>query len=208
MSADPLHRLGPGSVAMAAGFAALGLVCLAIAAVRTLRADAAAGWPSVTGVIEATGVRRNRSGSAGVSASRDRHHYHVDVVYAYEVGGVRHRSDVVGFAHIDGSHDTQAQAEAAAAAWRIGDPVTVYYNPRDPAVACLQRDPPSRLWWLWLFGGAFVVLGPVLPLADRDARRRRAAARAARVRSSDPATAPSAPPPEPPARPRPWPRRR
>jgi hypothetical protein len=64
-----------------------------------------------------------------------------NVVYEYDVRGRKVRGNRVSIGDDLGNF----QVEETLARYPVGTPVTVYYNPRDPKEAVLERDPPQHL---------------------------------------------------------------
>jgi len=123
--------------------ALLGAVFSVAAFIRGRRlASASARWPTVTGIVTASGVIEEAiedKSNDDKSFIRKIHRYQVDLRYAYEVG----KRDFVGTAAgwgwtaIYGLHDV---AEKAASQYHPGQPVTVYYDPEQPGNAVLEPD--------------------------------------------------------------------
>jgi hypothetical protein len=62
--------------------------------------------------------------------------------------------------------DTESKAAALAAKYPEGSPITVYYNPSNPAVSVLRPGPHLTAAFLAIFGGlviGFGVLWGLLP---------------------------------------------
>jgi hypothetical protein len=124
-------------IGIASAFLAAGLLALTGAAQDARRAAAAAEWPAVPGIItvsEPDLARRPGLSTAWVPSAR--------LAYAYEVGGRPYSGDQVTLRPPvpDAAGRT---AQRLLAAYPAGSPVTVYYDPADPADAVLVRANPS-----------------------------------------------------------------
>jgi Protein of unknown function (DUF3592) len=130
-------------VAALVGFAAV--ASLVIYAFQKTAAQARA-WPTVTGRIQSSDVHPFEARDTSDSrVDRWRTLYRAEVVYSYEVAGVRYTGDRLGSGEISAS--TDALARRAAARYPEGSAVDVHYNPDNPADALLH---PGRPWWLLL----------------------------------------------------------
>ena len=101
-------------------------------------------WPAVPGHIAAFVSSVRRSGRSGQPV------YSFEVRYRYAVNGVAFEGRRVGFGALDVTPPGGAGP---------GMPVTVYYDPREPARAVLRRGmPASEIVW-GLAGLALAVAG-------------------------------------------------
>jgi Protein of unknown function (DUF3592) len=135
----------------------IGVVVVA-AVYKLLEVRQAAGWPQTTGkvVVSTAQVRKvktfddDRKGGRG-----EEQRNFANVVYEYEVSGQKLRNNRVSIGEDLGNfgvEDTLAQ-------YPVGKIVTVYYNPRTPREAVLERDPPSGIVsvMVYLIVGALVL---------------------------------------------------
>jgi len=115
------------------------------------------GWPAAPATIEKSGVRafeeleRRDNGP-----DRWRTVYRADIVYGYEVGGVRYTGDMVaGGTRI--SSNIEAVARKAAARYPAGMKLDIRYNPDNPAESVLK---PMGRWTLllWLIPASVLLL--------------------------------------------------
>lgn len=139
------------------------IALIAIAAVyKYLEVRAAADWPSTQGkVVISTSERRkvktfddDREGGRG---GEERNF--AKIVYEYTVSKQRLRNDRVSIGEDLGNFEV---AETIAR-YPVGTNVTVYYNPRKPREAVLERDAPKGLWGCVI---ALVVIGSGLILGS------------------------------------------
>ena len=133
--------IGFFSIFIIAGFVLLGF------GVRNIwRAHAAENWPTTTGTIVSSEVKRNRSSETTT--------YGAAVVYDYEVGGREYVQSRITFG--DSSRGDPAYAERIVRRYQPDREVTVYYDPEDPSLAVLEPSSGGS-WLLLLIGGAFIV---------------------------------------------------
>jgi hypothetical protein len=121
------------------------------------------GWRATTGVIESSTVQLGEviDLERGPQPS-----WRLDVTYAYTVDGREYHSNRNGIVQ-EGYGPEPIRAHEIAARYRPGEGVTVYYNPRRPEQAVLERGLPAggMLWLLvWLvagLAGLFMLAGGV-----------------------------------------------
>lgn len=137
-------------------------VFIALVARAAMReAEDARGWPTVDGVIEASGVEALRMLSADSDPTlRTRRMFRSDVVYRYRVGGVDLKGSRLRLGgRFFASFDRLARRDAEA--YPVGTRVKVFYNPDNASEAVL--DPVAQgLWLAWglaavLAAGALVL---------------------------------------------------
>jgi len=102
-------------------------------------------WPSAQGRV---------TRSAVVPGRRDQASY--DVRYQYEAYGRRYEGSRVRFGGAISSN--RAIAHETAGRYPHSSTVTVYYHPRKPNIATLERR-ASGFLWLWLPIGLFLTSG-------------------------------------------------
>jgi len=118
---------------------------LGAAVYKTLQVRAARAWPSVAGKVVASGaeVRKVKvMDSNRAEGHRFEERNFANVVYEYPVAGKKLRNNRVSIGEDLGNFEV---AETIAK-YPVGAVVTVYYNPRDPKEAVLERDLPKGLW--------------------------------------------------------------
>lgn len=135
------------------GFA---LLCALVIYAIQRNAARARSWPTVFGRIEKSGVHEFQSLDRDHGHARWRTQYRPDILYSYEVAGVRYTGDKsASSGRISSNLD--AFAKKAAAANPIGKVVQVHYNPDNPAESVI--DPRSGfLWLLWIVPVAMLAL--------------------------------------------------
>ncbi|WP_375758618.1 DUF3592 domain-containing protein [Corallococcus exercitus] len=123
---------------------------------RVFRAHASQGWPTVQGRVTGSRVRTTVFSTGTFNGGPDHHVYRPVVSYAYAVRGTPYTSDTLAF---DGTGTGgPADAQAVSRQYRVGLPVTVHYDPDDPAVACLQCGRTEPVNHVVMLGGAVFVL--------------------------------------------------
>jgi len=142
---------------------ALFIAVLAVVSyVRTRRlARASLRWPTAAGTITAAGVIEEiiqEKESEDRTRLKTVHRYQVDLRYAYKVA----QRDYVGTAANWGwtaIYGLRELAEKAAAQYRQGQPVTVYYDPDRPGNAVLELDSRAGSLAPLVFAAVFGVGG-------------------------------------------------
>ena len=124
--------------------APLGLI-LAAAVYKSLQVRAAREWPSAAGkvVVSKAEVRKVKV----IDGDREEGHRFeernfADIVYEYSVAGRKLRNNRVSIGEDLGNF----QVAETIAKYPVGAVVTVYYNPRHPDQAVLERDLPKGMW--------------------------------------------------------------
>ena len=130
--------------------ASVGLVCLAVAGLKTWQAMASTAWPQV----QATVVR---SEIEPVRDSKGRTDYRVVVRYRYRVEG---REIVAGRVFFgESSFLLESDARAALAPYPVGKVVTASFDPDHVESAVLEPGRPRNLTSLIVLGVVFGVPG-------------------------------------------------
>lgn len=135
--------------------APLGLI-LAVAAYKSLQVRAAREWPSASGkvVVSKAEVRKVKviDGNRAEGHRFEERNF-ASIVYEYTVASNRLRGNRVSIGEDLGNFEV---AETIAK-YPVGAAVTVYYNPRHPDEAVLERDLPKGLWGCLGIGTAIVL---------------------------------------------------
>ncbi len=132
---------------------------IAVAALRKyFQVRDAAHWPQVAGKIvtsstQARNVKTFEDDLADQQSEQQRNF--ANVVYEYVVNGQTLTNDRVSIGEDPGDSEVADQV----ARYPVGKVVAVYYNPRNPKEAVLERDVPKKLW---RYAIAMVVGGVVL----------------------------------------------
>jgi hypothetical protein len=135
--------------------APLGLL-LGAAVYKTLQVRAAREWPSAAGKVVVSGaeVRKVKViDSDRAEGHRFEERNFANIVYEYSVAGRKLRNNRVSIGEDLGNF----QVAETVAKYPVGAAVTVYYNPRHPNEAVLERDLPKGLWGCLGIGTAIVL---------------------------------------------------
>lgn len=148
-----------------ARLAALAVGCVAGLVLGGLAAGLVLAAAYLRGRIRSSHNWQPTQGTVTASASRYHHgrggRYHYPVVsYAYQVGGRTFTHDRIAFGV--GPASAHATAEAAAARYAVGSPLTVYVNPRNPADAVLERRETSLT--IYFIAGIVFILAATVPV--------------------------------------------
>ena len=88
-----------------------------------------ASWPQTTGEVLSSRIELG---------NKNRHNIVPDIRYKYKVNLVEYESTKISSALVDNQYVSAAQLEALREKYAVGKPVTVFYNPDDPAEAVLD----------------------------------------------------------------------
>jgi hypothetical protein len=113
---------------------------------KLLEVQRASRWPSAPGkVVSSDSQARKVKVFSDVQRADGKPQYEIrnfaNVVYEYNVRGRKVRNNRVGIGEDLGNFEV----EETLARYPVGAPVTVYYNPRNPKEAVLERDAPRHL---------------------------------------------------------------
>lgn len=120
---------------------------------RSIKAQAAHDWPTVTGTVVGHETERYKS-------RRSSPRYEPRVEYEYRVDGAYFRSSRYQFTGSTGLPRSMSQAEALEGAkirWPKGSDIQVFYNPEAPEECTLKHSDPE-----WLFSGVAGGVGVVM----------------------------------------------
>jgi len=153
MDAANRNRLRQTLEAIGALFIAVGLLTAAAGLVEWRNTRAAAAWPTAEGVVVSIGTE--------IAEQRGRSLTYFDAVavtYRYTAGGVTHTGDQIDLSGRPRRTDSPAGRDLLA---RLapGAPVTVHYDPADPARSILLNDTTPGAF---VAGGGLVALGLVV----------------------------------------------
>lgn len=168
--------------------AALGLFFAVFGVYFIFYGFGARSWPSTEGEVMSARVRVNilTGGTASGRSHREFDRtYYPEITYRWTVDGQVHTGSrwSLGESHPD--YRERQEAAAAAADYRTGAPIEVFYDPDDPASAVLDRSlqggafVPLPLGLLMLAGGVFGMRkAPAIEAAARRNEELQAARRA------------------------------
>lgn len=151
--------MSPVQLFVGVPLALFGLALIAFAVMNARRASAAAAWPSVPGTIL---VSRLTSGevSSGDDSSTTR--YDVKLEYEYAVDGQTHRGKRLAFGSV-GSTD-RAAVERHLTRYPEGAKVEVFYDPRDPKAAVLEKRASGQNLMAIVMGVVVIATGVAVTL--------------------------------------------
>ncbi len=108
----------------------------------------AATWPTAPGEVQSVEVKTSRG-------TRGRETFTPDVKYVYAVRGTKYESDRIDFG--DPGFSSQERARAVAERYRVGQSVTVHYDPANLSAAVLKLEGNLDNWLLAGAGFAMTV---------------------------------------------------
>ena len=117
----------------------LNAIFLAILLYMRRKVNQVSGWPSTQGVITSSTLESR--------SSEDGYTHYPAVYYSYQVSGQAHKGNRIA----PGVDVGGSGARKVIARYPMGAPVTVYYNPQNPADAVLEKQAPApTLLWIVL----------------------------------------------------------
>jgi len=107
-------------------------------------------WAAVPGIVGCADV----VAACGGTGTRI---YEAKIEYDYEVGGASYRSQTIC---VGGELNTsfRDRAESRCAKYPVGAKVTVFYDPSEPGLACLEQRREGA-WLGYVAGNAFALFG-------------------------------------------------
>lgn len=152
---ETLGQLGAmsGLVITSVVFVLVGLLLFVIGWFQGQGARAAANWNTAQGeVLESTVERYQYSSDDGTSTG-----YRARIMYGYRVGGRDYVGERINFGSTVHS-SIKSLAENKAKKFPTGSKVQVFYNPKDPNDAALEKSTPAaRL--LYVIAGVMLAVG-------------------------------------------------
>lgn len=125
------------------------------------RASATSRWPTTTGQVLISEVQGTfvqvRRGSAAANSYQSVARYAPHIVYQYMVGNAFHQGERLHLGSVMLSSEA-SDAEQEARRYPIGQTVTVYYNPSDPADSTLDPHVGWGTWIGWLLALGLIAL--------------------------------------------------
>ena len=109
---------------------------------KYMQVSQAARWPSAQGVVIASGTEAREVKSGGADQDDTELRTFAMIVYEFTVAGRKYQGSRVSIGEDLGTFEV---AETLAK-YPKGTAVTVFYNPRKPAEAVLERDLPTGIW--------------------------------------------------------------
>lgn len=122
-------------------------------------------WPDTQGTIESVTIRTDTdmAGNAGLTVEERerRRRYFPSITYRWEVDGQSYTGSRYQLGTTHEKYAEREQAVAAAAKYRTDTTITVYYDPKDPSQAVLDKSASSALWVPLLLGLLLAGMGGV-----------------------------------------------
>ena len=115
---------------------------------KIIAAQKTGSWPSTEGVISSVNLDE-------ISGRKGRVSYRPNVKYGYRVNGVPYGADRIDFSNQ--STPSMDEAIKSLSRFQVGQPVTVYYDAKNPAEAVLEIGSAGSHWLGIPFG--LVILG-------------------------------------------------
>ena len=138
----------------------IGAAAICLAAHDLWFGVASKAWPSVPGVVEATGIQR-----LGVLENDNKTSYSALIRYRYTVHNQMLTGSRIGY--WDCTYYNRSDAQAIIGRYPPKRPVTVYYQPGNPARCVLEPGVHLKDWFLLLFGAVFFSGGILVIWATR-----------------------------------------
>lgn len=126
---------------------------LSLAAPRLIESWSARSWTQVQGQVTDVRVEEIQRDTGS------KRWYEVTVAYTFEANGRVHRGDRLGLWPVRLQRDP---ARELARSFPVTDPVTVYYDPSDPARSLLDRSVGGGTWLIAGIGVLVLALGLIL----------------------------------------------
>jgi len=111
-------------------------------------------WPEAEGTI-VSAYKSNRPTDAGRMED-------AEVTYEYEVNGKKYRNNTIqagGDISASPSKRSATDVDRLLTKYPVGTKVAVYYHPRLPQIACLERSDATAIFIGFIFGPLAVALG-------------------------------------------------
>lgn len=133
----------------------IGLAFGAIGGRQIVTGIASRSWPSVEGTVTNTtvDVDTTRSRRSNSNRRRTTTSYFAVVEYSYTVNGRTFTSDRISAGEPQHGTSNRAAADSFLTRYPKGGGVSVYYDPRDPASAVLQKGAAGVASWFMALGG-------------------------------------------------------
>jgi hypothetical protein len=127
----------------------MGAIMLIIGVRDLIRAHESVLWPTVEGHVIRSEITSDNSGDSTT--------YHAEVSYNYQLSGVTHSSNRIGFGDY-GSSDP-SHAETILSRYPKGISIQVHYNPHSPELSVLETGVHGAVYFLAPGGLLFFVVG-------------------------------------------------
>jgi hypothetical protein len=139
----------PGEIVISLMIMAIPILLAGVILRKTTQLRHAAGWPSTRARIiksRPRAVHQRRSGEVTQIVNVP------DVEYEFSLGDRVIRGTRIGIGEV-------TDTEEALNRYPVGATVPVYYDPKNPQEAVLERDPPVPVVWLYLIAATVLIAG-------------------------------------------------
>jgi len=144
----------PGEIIMALFFMAIPVAIAGVILCKAIEVRHAAAWPSTRARITRSKLRaEHHRHAADVTAVTNV----ADIEYEFTLGDRIIRGTRFGIGETAG-----ASLEEMLDHYRVGATVPVYYDPKNPENAVLERDPPLPIGWLYAIAAGVFLAGLVV----------------------------------------------
>jgi hypothetical protein len=141
----------PGDVIMALFFMAIPVSLAGVILWKGIQVHHAAAWPSTRGrIVKSTLRAQHRRHQGDVTQASNV----ADVEYEFTLGNRVFRGTRIGIGEIAGARLAETLNH-----YSLGATVPVYYDPKNPENALLERDPPVPVGWLYAIAAAIFLVG-------------------------------------------------
>lgn len=143
----------PANTPFVVGFSLFALFTLMMARAVRQQSREAKDWKETSGTIVSADIDTFEAPTTVDNIPRTVITNQANIVYGYEVGGNAYQSNRIAF-----GGKTQSTSKrlvgGALGRYKVGDRVTVYYDPANPAEAVLERK-AKHIWVLYVFAALF-----------------------------------------------------
>lgn len=120
-------------------------------------------WPETQGTIVSVTIRTDSymAGNAALTPEQRerRRRYFPSITYRWEVDGQSYTGSRYQLGTTHEKYKERDEAVAAAAKYRNGAPIAVYYDPEDPSQAVLDKSASGAVWVPLPFGLLLAAMG-------------------------------------------------
>ena len=135
-------------------FLIIGIVFLTVGYFLGKQAEEVKKWPSVKGVVVDSKVVSHLDSESNQTM------YAPAITYRYKVDGKEFTCSNFGFVNV--SYNDGFEAEKIVKSYPVGKEVTVYYNPKNPYKAVLNKNTTKLIYIPHVLGGIFFLIGIIL----------------------------------------------
>ena len=119
-------------------------------------------WPEAKGRILSTTVKVSTSRSSGSRSTSYSREYYPNIRYSWSVDGVQYTGDRYRLGTTHEKYRERSDAEEAAKAFPGGTTIPVYYDPKNPSEAVLEKDTSWSVFVPAILGLLFLGTGGLM----------------------------------------------